>query len=133
MEKQTNIQKQEEKDRVVERASDRPVYAPHADIHETDKSFILATDIPGVDEKSIDITVEKNVLHIHGRIDDKDTAPEGFVLRHSEYGVGDYHRSFSLTNEIDQGKIEASLKNGVLRLVLPKTVPETKRIMVKAS
>jgi len=84
-----------------------------------------------VDEKHVDITVEKNILTIKGHMDEEKT--EGFTPVFSEYGTGDYYRSFSLSDEVDKDKIEAKIKNGVLTLTLPKKAPETKTITVKAS
>ncbi len=84
-----------------------------------------------MDEKHVDITVEKNILTIKGHMDEEKT--EGFTPVFSEYGTGDYYRSFSLSDEVDKDKIEAKIKNGVLTLTLPKKAPETKTITVKAS
>lgn len=113
----------------VERASDRPLYSPRSDIYETDDRFVLLADMPGVDRDSIDIVVEKKILTIHGRIAAEKY--EQYALRHSEYGIGDYYRTFSLTDEIDEENIEADLKNGVLKLMLPKIKPVTRKIAVK--
>jgi HSP20 family molecular chaperone IbpA len=87
--------------------------------------------MPGVDESSVDITLEKNVLTIEGRVEWE--RPEGYELAYAEYGVGDYHRTFALSNEVDQSRIEATVRNGVLRLVLPKSeVAKTRKIAVRA-
>ncbi len=77
--------------------------------------------MPGVYEKSIDITLDKNVLTIEGNVEPVDL--EGYSLEYAEYESGDYHRSFTLTNEIDRDKIEANVKDGVLRIKLPKVAP----------
>ena len=115
----------------AERTRDRPAFVPRADIYETEEAIVVVADMPGVDERSLDITLEKGVLTLNGTVEPE--APEGYSLNYAEYRVGDYTRSFSLSNEIDQDAIEATLKDGVLRLTLPKIMEvRTKRIAVKA-
>jgi HSP20 family protein len=115
----------------AERTRDRPAFVPRADIYETDEAIVVVADMPGVDEGSLDITLEKGVLTLNGTVEPE--APEGYGLAYAEYRVGDYVRSFSLSNEIDQGAIEATLKDGVLRLTLRKiTEAQTCKIAVKA-
>lgn len=107
------------------------VYVPRADIYESPDKIIVKTDMPGVAENNIDITLENNVLTINGSVEK--TCHEGFSLALSEYGTGDYRRAFTLSNSIDKENIEACLKNGVLTLTLPKSkslLP--KKISVKA-
>lgn len=105
--------KQEEVEKI------RPkVFVPHVDIVESDDRITLMADLPGVDESSLSISVEKNVLSLHGQV--KHTAPEGYQLAYSEYEVGDFERSFTISNDIDRAGIEAVVKDGVLRLTLPK-------------
>lgn len=115
----------------VERASSRRVYVPRVDIREAGDQVVLTADMPGVDENSVDITLEKNVLTIEGRVEME--RPNGYELAYAEYGIGDYHRTFALSNEVDQSRIEATVRNGVLRLVLPKSeVAKTRKIAVRA-
>jgi HSP20 family molecular chaperone IbpA len=115
----------------AERTRDRPAFVPRADIYETEKAIYVVADMPGVDETSLDITLEKGVLTLNGAVEPD--AHEGYSRAYSEYRVGDYVRSFSLSDEIDQEAIEATLKDGVLRLTLPKiTEVQTRRIEVKA-
>lgn len=97
----------------------RKIYAPAVDIIETTNNILLFADMPGVNEKTVDVTVEKNLLTIHGMIEP--TIDDELTLVFSEYGSGDYQRVFSLTDEIDKNNIKATVKNGVLKLVLPKT------------
>jgi HSP20 family protein len=114
----------------AERTRDRPAFVPRADIYETETAIVVVADMPGVDETSVDITLEKGVLTINGTVEPEQ--PEEYSLVRAEYRVGDYVRSFSLSNEIDQESIEAALKDGVLRLTLPKiTEAKTKKIAVK--
>ena len=114
-----------------ERTRAKRVYTPAVDIIERKDNIILITDMPGVDENSVDITLEKNILTINGNVDPE--IPESHRLYISEYGLGDYHRVFTLTNEVDRDRIQAHMKNGVLKLVLPKAdVMKTRKISVKA-
>jgi HSP20 family protein len=115
----------------TERTRDRQCFVPRADIYETDDHIILVADIPGADENSTDITIEKNILTINANVDW--SMPEDFGLNYGEYGIGDYQRSFTLSDEIDRENIEATVSNGILRLQLPKAGPaKTKKISVKA-
>lgn len=107
------------------------IYTPAVDIIERKDDIVLLADMPGVDEKSVDISLEKNVLTIYGKVEAE--IPEKHRLNISEYGIGDYQRAFTLTDEVDRDKIRASLKNGVLRLILPKAAAlKTRKIEVKA-
>ena len=136
------IQVQDTEKQVVEaeaeRTRDRLAFVPRADIYETEEAIVVVADMPGVGEDALDITLEKGVLTLNGTVEPE--APEGYSLAagtwspyRAEYRGGDYVRSFSLSNEIDQGAIEATLKDGALRLTLPKvTEAQTKKIAVKA-
>jgi HSP20 family protein len=115
----------------AKQTQNRRSYAPRADIFETGDKLVVVADIPGVDENGIDITLEKNVLSLHAHPDFK--FPEGYTLDYAEYGIGDYERSFVLSDSIDREKIEAVVKNGVLYLYLPKAGPaQTKKINVRS-
>jgi len=115
-----------------ERTRECPVFVPRADIFETEDEVTVVADMPGVDENAVDITLEKSTLTIRGFIDQE--IPEGYAQSYAEYGIGDYERSFVLSNEIDREKIEASVKDGVLRLRLPKLdVAKARKIKVKTS
>jgi len=93
--------------------------------------MIVLADMPGVDEKSVDITIEKNVLTINAYVEPEQ--PENYRCTYAEYGIGDYERSFVLSNQVDREGIEASVKDGVLRLRLPKSKEaKTRKIVVKA-
>ncbi len=116
----------------TERTREARVYVPRTDIYETDDEIVLLADVPGADQDSIDITLEKNVLTINAYVDPPER--EGYSPIFYEYGVGDYERSFTLSDEIDREKIEATVKDGVLRLVLPKAGPaRTRKIEVKSA
>ena len=102
----------------VERTRPAKVYTPAVDIVEKKDEIVVVADMPGVDERSVDITLEKNILTIYGKVETE--APKGHRLVYSEYGTGDYARSFTISEEVDRDRIQATVKNGVLRLVLPK-------------
>ncbi len=115
----------------TERMRDRRVYLPRTDIFEAKDELVLVMDVPGADDQSVEVTLEKNILTISAY--PAYAKFEGHNLAYAEYGEGDYQRSFALSDEIDRGRIEAKVKNGVLYLHLPK-VGEVKphKISVKA-
>ena len=102
----------------TEQIRDRRVYMPRTDIYETANELVLVMDVPGADDQSVQVTLEKNVLTINAY--PAYTKFESHTLAYAEYGEGDYQRSFALSNEIDRARIEAKVKNGVLYLHLPK-------------
>jgi len=108
------------------------VFTPAVDIFETEKELTLMADMPGVKTDSLTIGINKNVLTMSGEVDAPEGEQEVDVFR--EYETGKYFREFTLSNEIDQARIDAVLKNGVLRLTLPKVEEVTPRkIAVKAA
>ncbi|HNT76772.1 MAG TPA: Hsp20/alpha crystallin family protein [Anaerolineae bacterium] len=124
-------QKKEVEQSDAERTRPGVAFVPRVDIYETDAGIHIVCDMPGVDENSVDIVLEKNVLTLNGYVTPQQ--PEGYNLVYAEYRIGDYQRRFTLSNEIDQDKIEATVKDGILRLVLPKAIPTSRRIAVKGS
>ena len=120
-----NIKKAEGPAQAVEPTRTARVYTPEVDIVETADSIVLTADMPGVDEKSVEVTMENDVLRVEGHA--TADVPQGFRLAAAEYGVGDYRREFTVSSEIDRDKIRASVRNGVLRLTLPKAEPARKR------
>jgi HSP20 family molecular chaperone IbpA len=124
-------QKEEIVEGDVERTRSRRCFVPRVDIYENNEDIFLAADMPGVDERSVDITLEKSVLTITGNVEP--VQPDNYSLAYAEYNIGDFQRSFSLTDQIDQENIEATVKDGVLRLRLPKA-PQAKarKIAIKA-
>ncbi len=95
------------------------VFVPRTDIYESKDHLLLLADMPGVKQDAVDITLEHNILTIYGHVEPPHF--ENYSLTYSEYGIGDYRRVFTLSNEIDRAGIQASVKNGVLKLVLPKS------------
>lgn len=110
----------------------KPVFSPPADIFETKEALCLVLEMPGVEPDGIDVVLDKRVLTVKGR-SGTSLAQEGYSLTHAEFRDGDYERSFTLSETIAGEQIEASVKDGVLRLVLPKVKPApAKTISVKA-
>ena len=115
----------------TERTHSRRCFVPRSDIFETEDEIIVLADIPGASDKSTDITLEKNVVSISAYVDP--TPSSGYELAYAEYEEGDYQRGFRLPDEIDRDKIEATVKDGVLQLRLPKSVSaKGRRITVSA-
>lgn len=129
-EQNLQVQEKEEVQTETERTRDMPTFVPNADIYETEDAIVLLVDMPGVNESSVDINVERNVLTITGNVEP--AVPEGYSLSYAEYRIGDYQRSFILSNQVDQEQIDATIHDGVLKLHLPKSGPETRKIDVKA-
>lgn len=128
-EAETGFVKQEATPAQGERTRPTRVYIPRVDIIENEKAILLVADLPGVDEQGVDITVEKNSLTIRGTL--STDIPEGCSPGYCEYGIGDFERTFTISSEIDREGIEARMKDGVLRLTLPKAKQAlTKKISV---
>jgi HSP20 family molecular chaperone IbpA len=131
LETRNTMKQQTESPDGIERVSARTVYRPPVDIVESETEVILVADMAGVNEASVDLTLEKNVLKITGSVNPPQF--EGFHLAYSEYGVGDYERSFTVSDEIDRDGIEATVRDGVLRVKLPKLQKAVaKKISVRA-
>jgi len=96
-------------------------FIPDTDIFETNKELFVIMDVPGVKKDDVSVRLERNVLHVDARVNCQDY--QNIHPIYSEYNVGNYARSFTLSSEVDQSKIEASMEDGVLTLKLPK-VPE---------
>jgi len=108
----------------------RPRAMPRADILETETHFELAIDMPGVDESTVDVTLERHVLTLRGEA--RLPEHEGFRLAYAEFEPTDLVRSFQVSGDLDESKIEASFTDGVLRFSIPKVRPEQKKILVRA-
>jgi len=107
------------------------VFTPAVDIFETDKEITLLADMPGVTSKALNIDLHENTLTLDGDVNSPERDDELEVMR--EYRTGKYYRQFTLSQVIDQSKIDAVLKDGVLRLRLPKVEAATPRkITVKS-
>lgn len=103
---------------------------PAVDIYETKESTILVLDIPGVEEGSVDVSIEKDILTVSGK--SKLQINEKYKPTYSEFRIGDYQRKFTINRTIDVQKSSAIVKNGRLKLTLPKLESTTKKIQVKS-
>jgi HSP20 family molecular chaperone IbpA len=93
-------------------------FVPSTDIYEKEETLFVIMEMPGVDKKNVDIRIEDGVLKVEGRLDF--SKYQGLQPVYTEYNIGHYMRSFSLSDKIDANKIEAEMKDGVLSLTLPK-------------
>ena len=101
------------------------VFTPSVDIFENDREIVLLADMPGVQVKDLNIDLRENTLTLNGGVEPVQGSGEEDVL--VEYEVGKFYRQFALSELVDQGKIDAQLKDGVLRLTLPKVEKATPR------
>jgi HSP20 family molecular chaperone IbpA len=112
------IQRKRELETKEEATIPARTFLPTADIFETEDALHVVLEMPGVEKDNIDVSVREGVLSVEGRLDFskyKDLHP-----LYTEYNVGNYSRSFRLSSAIDQDKIGAELRDGVLSLTLPK-------------
>ena len=93
-------------------------YVQITDIYETDDALTVVMEMPGVEKKDVEVNVENDVLRVEGRVDF--TKYEGLEPLYTEYNVGHFARSFTLSNRIDQQQIAAQLEDGLLTLTLKK-------------
>jgi HSP20 family molecular chaperone IbpA len=100
-------------------ASALATISPRADIQETKDSLILVSDMPGVTNEGLEISLERNTLTITGQVTSRDEA--GLKALHTEFRPALYRRSFVLSDAVDRERIEATIKDGVLKVVLPKS------------
>lgn len=122
-------EKQEVSLGAAEATSDKPMFSPVVDIWETETGLMLLADMPGVGTEDLSLDLQDNTLTISGRVPQP---PEGWRPLMKEYEVGNFYRQFSLAENIDQAAITASLKDGVLKLELPRVAPaQPRRIEIK--
>lgn len=97
---------------------ERLIFTPCIDIYDSEEGLVLTADLPGVTIDSLELQVQDNKLTLFGRV--APSLPENARIVHQEYGVGDFLRSFILSDEVDHERLTASMSNGVLKVVLPK-------------
>ena len=113
-----HVQKKREHEAKEESTIPARVFLPNADIYETPRDLQVVLEMPGIEKNNVDIRVEDAVLQVQGRLDLSKYS--GLQPLYTEYNVGHYARSFQLSSKIDQSKIAAEMKDGVLSLTLPK-------------
>ena len=102
----------------VERTLGGATFSPRFDIWENNDEMILYGDLPGVRPEDLEVRFENPVLTIHGKVSPRHN---DIKFLHGEYGIGDFHRTFTIGEAIDTAKITAELKNGVVTVHLPKS------------
>ena len=112
------VQKKREREGKEESTIPARTFSPTADIYEDRDSLKVILEMPGVEKGNVNVRVEEGVLVVEGRLDL--TKYRGLQPLYTEYNIGNYSRSFRLSNAIDQNKIGAELTDGVLSLTLPK-------------
>ena len=112
------VQKKRELEQKEETTIPARVFLPTSDIYETQNALTVILEMPGVEKNNVDVRVQDGVLNVEGRLDL--SKYQGLQPLYTEYNIGDYARSFRLSSKIDQSKIGAELKDGVLSLTLPK-------------
>ena len=118
---------QEKKELVSKGEKTKPAryFVPRTDIYETADALMVVMEVPGVDRKDIEIKLEEDELRIEARIDQ--AKYDGMEPLYTEYNVGHFARSFTLSNKIDRQQIGAKLEDGVLTLILKKAKEATPR------
>jgi HSP20 family molecular chaperone IbpA len=128
-EQQVALQQKKELNPAQERTEAGRFFSPYTDIHETAAAVVVTMEMPGVDKTAVDIRVDKGVLTIKGTVDA--SKYEGLRPIYSEYNVGNFVRTFTVSTKIDSGAISASMVDGVLTVTLPKAAEAVaKRITV---
>ena len=116
--KEIQVKPKQEVTSPAEQTKPGVVFTPSVDIFENDRELTLLADLPGVTAENLTIDLRENTLTLTGEVEPFERANEEDIL--IEYEIGKYYRQFSLSNVIDQSKINANLTDGVLRLTLPK-------------
>lgn len=107
------------------------IYVPDVDICEDGERIRLVANMPGVDQCSVDVTVENNVLTIEGQAHAE--GPQGYELAGQEYGVGKYRRDFTLSHAVDAEGIKARVQHGILEVTIPKREEvKTRKIRIES-
>src|SRR5487761_1353740 len=131
MSSETLVEKQSEESRPQsERTRGGRVYRPNEDIVEKQDELLVLADMPGVKGSEIDIRFEDGELTLHGPAAMRQDDETRYLLQ--EYGIGDFYRTFRVSEQIDPSKISAEYKDGVLALHLPKVeAAKPRKIKVK--
>jgi len=128
--KELKVREKQELTGAAEQTTPGLVFTPAVDIFETEKEITLLADMPGVKPDDLTIDLRDNTLTLTADIAPVDDSKEAVIIR--EYETGRYYRQFSLSELINQEKIDAKLNDGVLRLTLPKVEKATpKKIVVQ--
>lgn len=125
------IEAREKAELVTEDTRPGLVFRPDVDILEHPDAFVVLADMPGANEETVEIHLEKGVLTLDATAAVED---EPGRMRHAEYRTGGYHREFRISEDIDTERVSAKMQNGVLELRLPKSAESRpRRIAVAAA
>ena len=104
---------------------------PAFDVSENDKEFVVSAELPGIDIKDVEITISDGILSVRGeKRQEKEDKGEDYHRIERRYGS--FHRSFRIPGKVESDKIDASYKDGILKVLLPKAEgTETKKIEIK--
>jgi HSP20 family protein len=98
----------------------RKQFVPHMDVKEDEKSYIITAELPGMDDKDIDILLERNMLTLKGeKKEEKEEKEQNYW--HVERRYGSFQRVIPLPDEVDMDKVSANFKKGILHITVPKT------------
>jgi HSP20 family molecular chaperone IbpA len=129
--KELQVRDKRELESEGERTRPGPVFVPAVDIFESEAEITLLADMPGVASENVSIDLHENQLTVSGEIEPLTSEKEEYLLQ--EFETGTFHRQFTLSDRIDQNAITATVKDGVLRLVLPKAEKaKPRKVEVKA-
>ena len=124
------VQQKREVEKAQEPTAPMRAFVPTTDIFENEDALTVVLEMPGVDRDNIDVSVENGVLTVEGKINFNKY--EGLRPLYSEYNIGPFRRSFRISSRVDQDKIRAEMRDGVITLVLPKAEEaKPRRIEVK--
>jgi HSP20 family molecular chaperone IbpA len=127
----TMTAKEAENSQHGERTRAGTYYRPRVDILEHQDELLLRADMPGVRSDAIDIRFEDGELTVHGKVEPRQEQAQMLL---NEYGVGDFYRTFRVSEHIDASKIHAEYTQGVLTVHLPKTeAVKPRKIEVRAN
>jgi HSP20 family molecular chaperone IbpA len=112
------VQRKRELERKDETTIPARIFMPTADIYETPDALTVVLEMPGVEKSNVDVRVEEGVLKVEGRLDL--AKYQELLPLYTEYNIGHYARTFQISSKIDQSRIAAEMKDGVLSLKLPK-------------
>jgi HSP20 family protein len=90
--------------------------APRVDIYETETAYVVLADMPGVTADGLEVVAERDSLIVRGRVEPPPTPPD-----YQEFELGDYYRAFTLTEDLETDRVTAALRDGVLRVEIPKS------------
>jgi HSP20 family protein len=121
---QNEIEAREKSEVATENTRPGHVFRPDVDILERPDAYVIHADMPGANRETVDINLDKGLLTLDARLADAD---RDLRALHGEYRSGGYHREFRISEDIDSSAVTASMNDGVLELLLPKSAESQPR------